>query len=193
KAIIDGQIKIFNEPVAGANYLMDQVNREASVPYDPVFTKDGLYASPFIRTPGHYSYRNPMAIINEGLNKHNEQSYRFSLQGEYRFPMNITYDVLLGYTKQDYLNQIFEPAIYQYDVKTGEMAERSRISGTPITHAENSDNYNYQVNFHQTLRWQGSIKNEHNILVLLGNSVQSFDDNNFFAHREGYLGNDLTT
>jgi TonB-linked SusC/RagA family outer membrane protein len=193
KAIIDGQIKVYHEPVAGANYLMDQVNREASVPYDPVLTKDGKFASPFIRTPGHYSYRNPLAIINEGLNRHNEQSYRFSLQGQYRFPLDITYNVLVGYTKQDYLNQIFEPAIFQYNVKTGEMAERSRISGTPITHAENSDTYNDQVNFHQTLRWQGNLKNGHNIFVLLGNSVQLFDDNNFFAHREGYLGNDLTT
>jgi TonB-linked SusC/RagA family outer membrane protein len=192
KAIIGGQINKYYEPVAGANYLMDQVNREASVPYDPVLTEDGRYADNFIKTPGHYSYRNPLAIINEGLNRHREQAYRLSLEGEYKFPLNLTYQILGGYTKEDYLNQIFEPAIFQYNVKTDEQV-RVRLSDAPIRHAENIDTYNSQANFQQTLRWEESLKNDHNLFILLGNSIQKFDDNSFFAHREGYLGNDLTT
>lgn len=153
KAIIDGQLNNYYEPPAGASYLMDQVNREASVPYDPVFTKDGKYADNFVRTPGHNAYRHPLAIINEGINKHKEQSYRISLEGEYRFPANITYDVLVGYTKEDFLQRIFEPAIFQYNIKT-DAPVRTLLSGSPIRHAQNNDTYNYQTNFQHTLTWK---------------------------------------
>lgn len=191
KAIIDGQLNNYYEPPAGASYLMDQVNREASVPYDPVFTKDGKYADNFVRTPGHNAYRHPLAIINEGINKHKEQSYRISLEGEYRFPANFTYDVLVGYTKEDYLQQIFEPEIFQYNIKT-DAPVRTLLSGSPIRHAQNSDTYNYQTNFQHTLTWEMTT-GDHNLFALLGNSLQSVDNNNFFGRKEGYLGNDLTS
>lgn len=191
-AIISGRLDKYYEPVAGADYLMDQVNREASVPFTPPLRKDGKYGDTWVRTPGHNSFRNPLAIINEGFNKHREQSYRISLSGEYQFPLNIKYKVLIGFTKEDYLNKIFEPAIYQYKVKT-DVKVRSRITGNPIRHAENKDVYNYQTLLQQTIKWEKDIRSYHHLFILLGNSVQAFNDNNFFARREGYLGNELTT
>src|SRR5690606_31677439 len=119
------------------------------------------------------------AIINEGSNINNDQALRFSLKVDYSISDDLKYSMLGGYTKQDYLQHIFEPEIYQYNVKTNEPV-RSRIAGTPIRHAHFRDSYNYQTNFQHTLNWDENI-NHHSFYILLGNSIQIIKNNNFFA------------
>lgn len=191
-AIINGQFNEFDEAVGGTPYLMEMTFKNAGVGFEPTYLEDGRYADTFIRTPGHYVFRNPIALSTEGINNHKQQNYRMILQAEYSFPLNITYNIKGAYTKQDYLNKIFEPAVYQYNVKTLEQI-RNRITGSPTRHAEKTDTYNYQLNLQQTLTWNGTVQRNHHFSTLLGYSLQKFADNTFSAYREGYLGNGLTT
>ncbi|MDF9796379.1 TonB-linked SusC/RagA family outer membrane protein [Catalinimonas alkaloidigena] len=191
-AIINGQFTEFDEAVAGTPYVMEMTFKNAGVGFEPTYLEDGRYADTFIRTPGHYVFRNPLALTGEGMNNHKQQNYRMILGGEYSLPFNITYNIKGAYTKQDYLNAIFEPEVYQYNVKTLEKI-RNRITGSPTRHAKKIDTYNYQLNLQQTLKWNNTLNNMHHFAALLGFSTQKFVDNTFSAYREGYLGNGLTT
>ncbi len=192
QAIFGGQVNRFYEPPAGAEYLMRYTLKNASVPYEPTYLEDGRYADTWLRVPGHYSFRNPLAIANEGYNKHRNNSYRVSLKAQYEFPMNITYELTGGLTKVSNLNLIWEPAVYQYRVKSLEQV-RTRITSSPNRHARNHDYEETRLTFRQILRWQQDLRSSHQFSVLLGNSVQSFYSHVFSAQREGYLGNGLTT
>lgn len=192
KTIFDGLINRSYEPTAGAEYLMRYTTKNAGVPYEPTYLKDGRYADTYFRIPGHYSFRNPLAIANEGYNKHHNNSYRVSFKAQYEFPLNITYELTGGLTKTSNLNLIWEPVVYQYRVKDYQKV-RTRITGSPNRHAENNSYEEQELTFRQILRWQQDITSGHQVSVLLGNSVHTFYNHEFHAQREGYLGNGLHT
>ena len=192
RAIINGQFREFNESVGGTRYLMEMTYKNAGLGYEPTYLEDGRYADTFIRTPGHYVFRNPLALANEGINNHKQQHYRLILNGQYDFPLNITYKIMGSYTKEDYLHKIFEPEVYQYDVKTLEK-KRTYITGSPKRRVDKTNEFNGNLSLQQTLEWGQKIRNHHQVSALLGFSMQSFGTNTFNAHNEGYLGNGLTT
>ncbi len=187
-ANIHANYQIYNEPVAGASNLVQMTYKAQA--FHPTYTEDGRYADTFIRTPGHNIYRHPLALADEGENKHTSLRMLANLSAEYKLPFDIRYNLNVGFSKYDYLNSRFAPDIYEYQVKTGAKT-RVVYDGVNTRHVRNTDQNNLNKTIFNTLNWERSFKNVHDVKVLAGFSYEDFSDGNFFAQREGYLGNDL--
>ncbi|MGQ8338764.1 TonB-dependent receptor [Sunxiuqinia sp. A32] len=189
--IFNGQLNVFDEALAGSSYLMNMIFKNAGLGYEPTYTADGKYANHWFITPGHYQFRNPIAVATEGINNHRNEHYYFILDAQYDLPGNFTYKVKGSYSKQNNLNTQFEPLVYQYDAKTG-ASKTILIADASVRRAEKSIVNNYDINFNQTLAWNKSI-DAHTMNVLVGGEVKEFNYNNLWGYIEGFLGNGLTT
>ncbi|QGY48068.1 SusC/RagA family TonB-linked outer membrane protein [Maribellus comscasis] len=189
--IFNGQLNVFDEALAGTPYLMNTVFKNAGLGYEPTYTADGKYANHWFITPGHYQFRNPIAVATEGINNHRNEHYYFILDAQYELPGNFTYKVKGSYAKENNLNTQFEPLVYQYDAKTG-ASKTILIADASVRRASKSIVNNYDLNFNQTLNWNKEIEN-HVINALVGYEVKEFNYNNLYGYIEGFLGNGLTT
>ncbi len=189
--IFNGQLNEFDEALAGTPYLVNMIFKNAGLGYEPTYTADGKYANHWFITPGHYQFRNPLAVANEGINNHRQEHYYLILNAEYAFPAHFTYRIKGSYAKENNLNTQFEPLVYQYDPKTGE-SKTVLIADASVRRAEKSMTNNYDLNFLQTLNWNNTI-NAHKINALVGYEMKEFNYNNLWGYIEGFLGNGLTT
>lgn len=187
----NGQLKIFDEALAGTPYLMNTIFKNAGLGYEPTYTADGKYANHWFITPGHYEFRNPIATATEGMNNHRDEHYYAILDAEYDLPGNFTYRVLGSYSKENNLNTQFEPIVYQYNAKTG-ASKYLLIADAAIRRGQKSLTNDYDLNFNTTLDWNRSI-DSHKLSSLVGYEVKEFNYNNLFGYMEGYLGNGLTS
>lgn len=187
KAIFDGNLEDFNEPVGGVSNLMQMTLKAQG--FHPTYLEDGRYADTFVRSPGHNIFRHPLVLANEGTNNTKEQQFLAVVQAIYELPYNLTYNVKGGLTKTDNINQLFEPRTFQYKVKTLEPLVTRNPTGT--RHAEQTDINNRTLTFQQYLEWEETIKEGQNVTALLGFSAESFEQGMFQAYREGFPGNDL--
>lgn len=117
-ANINAHYKIYNEPVAGVANLVEMTYKAQA--FHPTYTADGRYADTFVRTPGHNIYRHPLALANEGENKHKSLRMLANFSAEYKLPFDITYNLNVGLNKYDYLQSRFAPQVYEYQLKTNE-------------------------------------------------------------------------
>ena len=158
------------------------------LPMQVPYAQDGSYADQWIRVPGHNFYRNPVALSNEGFRKNNEYRTLGNLFAEYQLPFGIKYKTTLAANLLYGIEKYSYPQIYLTNPKTGAI---SPIGNTPLRGVRQISNNTINLtNFH-TLNWEKKFGN-HNVGVLGGFSVESFDDGNFSAYNQGYLGNDLT-
>lgn len=185
---INMNYNIFNEPAAGIPNLVEMTYKAQA--FHPTYMEDGRYANTFIRTPGHNVYRHPLALADEGENKTKKQQILVNLSAEYKLPLNMTYKLNVGLNKFDYLNSIFIPDVYHYQVKTEDKL-RIDFGGKPRM-AKKIDENNLNATVFNTLGWEQKFNDIHNVKALLGASYESFYDSNFNAQREGFLGNALT-
>ena len=79
-ANINAHYQIYNEPVAGVANLVEMTYKAQA--FHPTYTADGRYADTFIRTPGHNIYRHPLALADEGENKHKSLRMLANLSAE---------------------------------------------------------------------------------------------------------------
>jgi TonB-linked SusC/RagA family outer membrane protein len=158
------------------------------LPFQTPYAQDGSYADQWIRVPGHNFFRNTVALANEGFNKNNQYRTMANVFLEYQLPFNIKYKTTLGANLLYGINKYSYPAINLTNPKTGVI---SPIGNTPARGVRQISQNNINItNFH-TLNWEGAL-DKHHFGALAGFSLERFDDNNFSAYNEGYLGNDLT-
>ncbi|MDR1676417.1 MAG: TonB-dependent receptor [Tannerella sp.] len=186
---LHGHYQVYDEPVAGVANLVEMTYKAQA--FYPTYLRDGRYADTFIRTPGHNIYRHPLALADEGENKHTGQRLLANLSAAYKLPFNIVYNLHAGLSKYDYLRTRFAPDIYEYQVKT-EAPVRVVYDGVNTRHVRKDDNNNLNKTIYNTLEWGQSFNAAaHEAKLLLGYSYEDFFASNFYAQREGYLGNDL--
>jgi TonB-linked SusC/RagA family outer membrane protein len=185
---IHGHHQIYNEPVAGVANLVEMTYKAQA--FYPTYLRDGRYADTFIRTPGHNIYRHPLALADEGENKHTGQRILTNLSVEYKLPFNIVYNLHVGLSKYDYLRTRFAPDVYEYQVKT-EAPVRVVYDGVNTRHTRKDDINNLDKTLFNTLEWGQQFNRAHDVKVLVGYSYEDFYASNFYAQREGYLGNEL--
>ncbi|GBU07793.1 SusC/RagA family TonB-linked outer membrane protein [Bacteroidales bacterium] len=179
---------VFNEPAAGIYNLVEMTYKAQA--FHPTYLSDGRYANTFIRTPGHNVYRHPLALADEGQNESKKQHILANLSAEYKLPYNLNYRLSVGLNKYDYVNSLFIPTVFEYQVKTMEEL-RIDFAGNPRK-ARKTDENNLNATVFSTLGWEHKLNENHSIKALGGVSYENFYDSNFYSQREGFLGNTLT-
>lgn len=187
-ANLNAHYSIYDEPVAGTSNLVQMTYKAQG--FHPTYTEDGRYADTFIRTPGHNIYRHPLALADEGENKHKSLRMLANLSAEYKLPLDIVYNLNVGFNKYDYLQSLFAPDIYEYQMKTNE-ERRVVYDGQNTRHAYKKDKNNLSMTIFNTFSWGKKFHETHDIKVLAGYSYEDDNRTEFFAQNEGYLGNDL--
>ena len=185
---LHGHYQTYNAPAAGVPNLVEMTYKAQA--FHPTYLSDGRYADTFIRTPGHNIYRHPLALADEGENKRTGQRLLANFSAEYRLPFDIVYNLHVGLSKYDFLRTLFAPDIYEYQVKTG-AAVRVVYDGVNTRHVRKEDQNNLDRTLFHTLEWERRIKDLHDLKVLVGYSYEDFFASDFYARREGYLGNEL--
>ncbi|MDR3261435.1 MAG: TonB-dependent receptor [Tannerella sp.] len=185
---LHGHYQVYNEPPSGVANVVEMTYKAQA--FYPTYLPDGRYADTFIRTPGHNIYRHPLALADEGENKHTGQRLLANLSAEYKLPFNIVYDLHVGLSKYDYLRTRFAPDIYEYQVKTLAPV-RVVYDGVNTRHTRKDDINNLDKTLFNTLNWEQTLGDSHNVKLLAGYSYEDFYASNFYAQREGYLGNEL--
>ena len=187
-ANINAHYQIYNEPVAGVANLVEMTYKAQA--FHPTYTADGRYADTFIRTPGHNIYRHPLALADEGENKHKSLRMLANLSAEYKLPFDIVYNLNVGLNKYDYQQSRFAPDVYEYQLKTNE-EKRVVYDGQNTRHAYKGDKNDLAVTVFNTLSWGKKFNDAHDVKVLAGYSFESDDKTEFSAKVEGFLGNEL--
>ncbi|MDR2808967.1 MAG: SusC/RagA family TonB-linked outer membrane protein [Tannerellaceae bacterium] len=179
---------LYNAPAAGVPNLVEMTYKAQA--FHPTYLEDGRYADTFIRTPGHNIYRHPLALADEGENNRRSQRILTNLSAEYSLPFHIMYKLHIGISKYDFVRTLFAPDIYEYQVKTLAPV-RVVYDGVNTRHTRKEDNNDMNKTLYNTLEWNELINERHDVKLLAGFSYEDFYSSNFFARREGYLGNEL--
>lgn len=187
-ANVNAHYKNYNEPAAGVPNLVEMTYKAQA--FHPTYLDDGRYADTFIRTPGHNIYRHPLALADEGESERNSLRLLGNFSAEYKLPFNINYNLNVGLSKYDYLHSLFAPDIYEYQVKT-ENKVRVVYDGVNTRRVKKTDQNNLNKTFYNTLSWGENFNNTHDVKLLVGYSYEDTKESEFFAQREGFLGNEL--
>jgi TonB-linked SusC/RagA family outer membrane protein len=185
---LHGHYQTYNAPAAGVPNLVEMTYKAQA--FYPTYLPDGRYADTFIRTPGHNIYRHPLALADEGENRRTGQRLLTNLSAEYKLPFNMVYNLHAGLSKYDFLRTLFAPDVYEYQVKTG-AAVRVVYDGVNVRHVRKEDQNNLDRTLFNTLEWGQRFNEVHDAKMLLGYSYEDFYASDFYARREGYLGNEL--
>ena len=187
-ANVNAHYKIYDEPVAGVPNLVEMTYKAQA--FHPTYTADGKYADTFIRTPGHNIYRHPLALADEGENKHKSLRVLANVFAEYKLPFDIVYKLNIGLNKHDYLQSKFSPEVYEYQLKT-KQPKRVVFDGNKERAAFKKDRNDLAVTVFNTLSWGKKFNESHDVKVLAGYSYESNDESWFSGKIEGFLGNEL--
>lgn len=180
---------VWNAPVSGVANLMEMTFKATA--FHPTYDAYGRYANTFIRTPGHNIYRHPLALADEGERNRKGLRTLTNLSLEYQLPFYIKYNMNVGINKYDFIQKIFAPEVYEYQLKTGE-ASKIVFDGQNVRHAYREDENDLSLTFYNTLNWEYTFPKSHYLHLLAGFSYQNDKTSIFTATKEGYLGNELT-
>ncbi|HXH99904.1 MAG TPA: TonB-dependent receptor [Sphingobacteriaceae bacterium] len=187
-ANLSGFYNDFNEGVDGTDRLTHMILR--ALPIHSAYLPDGRYGSTFLVTPGHNVFRNPIAIATEGDNNTKSQNYLANVFLEYKLPFDIRYKINGAINKDDALASRFVPDVFVYNPKTG--VQQSRVAFLNPRSAQRINTSSTDLTFFNTLNWEDTLAEKHNITALVGFSREAFNDSDFIAYREGFASNDLT-
>lgn len=187
-ANINAHYQIYNEPVSGVANLVEMTYKAQA--FHPTYTEDGRYADTYIRTPGHNIYRHPLALADEGENKHKSLRMLANLSAEYKLPFDIVYNLNVGLNKYDYLQSVFAPEVYEYQLKTDEK-KKIVFDNRNTRHTEKKDKNDLAKTIFNTLTWGKKFDDVHDLKVLVGYSYEDLYRTEFSGKNEGYLGNEL--
>jgi TonB-linked SusC/RagA family outer membrane protein len=177
-------------------YTADEGNGEGGImgllyrglPMQVPYLSNGAYADQWVRVPGHNFFRNPYALSYEGFRKTNTLRNLVSLSAEYRFPFDIKYKITGAANFQHEDEKYAYPQILLEHPKTHVLTPMGNIPSRGVRQYARKG---LNLTSFQTLSWDKVIQ-RHDISALAGFSLESFDNGNFSAYNEGYLGNDLT-
>ncbi len=170
----------------GEGGLMGLIYR--GLPMQTPYAQDGNYADQWIRVPGHNFFRNPVALSNEGFRKNNQYRSLANLFAEVLLPFNIRYKTTIAANLLYGIEKFSYPQIYLTNTKTGVV---SPIGNTPLRGLRQTSQNNINLTNYHTVNWDHKL-DKHTLGLLGGFSIESFNDGNFSAYNQGYLGNELT-
>ncbi|KKW30567.1 MAG: TonB-dependent receptor plug, partial [Parcubacteria group bacterium GW2011_GWC2_52_8c] len=107
---------------------------------------------------------------------------------QYILPLNIKYKVNFAVSKYDANTHSFTPESVLVNPKN----QATRLVGKTYRNVERTSNSNLNTSFFQTLNWTKKLADIHDINLLLGFSMEAFDNSNFNGYIEGFLGNELS-
>jgi TonB-linked SusC/RagA family outer membrane protein len=177
-------------------YTADEGNGEGGImgllyrglPMQVPYAQDGSYADQWVRVPGHNFFRNPLALSYEGFRKNYRYRTLANVFAEIKLPFDLTYKITAAanifYGKEKYAY----PQISLTNPKTGVQTPMGNIPARGVRQISR-DGVSI-TNFH-TLNFVRQF-GDHAINALAGFSIERFDDANFDAYNQGYLGNELT-
>ncbi|MGV3703760.1 MAG: SusC/RagA family TonB-linked outer membrane protein [Arcticibacter sp.] len=170
----------------GEGGLMGLIYR--GLPMQTPYAQDGTYADQWIRVPGHNFFRNPVALAKEGFRKDNRYRTLANLFAEVALPFDLRYRATVAANLFYGIEKFSYPQLYLTNTKTGVI---SPIGNTPLRGVRQASTNNLNLTNYHTLNWDWTI-GQHTLGLLGGFSIETFDDGNFSAYNQGYLGNDLT-
>lgn len=187
-ANLNAYYKVYNEPVVGVSNVVQMTYKAQG--FHPTYTADGRYADTFVRTPGHNIYRHPIALAEEGENKHTALRLLANLSAEYKLPFDIVYNLSVGLNKFDKLQSRFAPDVFEYQLKTN--AEQKIVfDGQNTRNAYRRDDNNLAITLFNTLSWSKKFNEAHDVKALFGYSYENANETWFSGKIEGFLGNEL--
>jgi TonB-linked SusC/RagA family outer membrane protein len=183
---LDGYYRQYTQPFYTSfwSYLMRTL---------PILTDtlaDGRYGNSWLRTPGRNNWENPRMIAYTGYGKKTVQRLLASAFAEYKLPFDITYNIKFGVDKYDGLLSEFTPQVKTYNPKTGSFINWNSPSTAP--RAQNTDYGDLNLHFFNTLDWQHTFGDAHNLSAMAGASYDRFGTGKFVAAMTGYLDATLT-
>jgi TonB-linked SusC/RagA family outer membrane protein len=180
---LNGNYRKYTEPsyTTGSfwNYLM------RSLPIMPDTLKDGNWGYPWLRVPGRNNWENPSMILNDGSYTKTVQEFLTTLNATYKLPFDITYNVQFGISKYDGLLNIFIPQMVKEQALTGTMMNWN--SPTTAPRSSQTDYYELDLHFYNTLNWQHTFVKKHNVAAMFGASFDNYKPGSFEAEMTGYL------
>lgn len=187
-ANLNAYYKVYNEPVVEVSNVVQMTYKAQG--FHPTYTADGRYADTFVRTPGHNIYRHPIALAEEGENRHAALRMLANLSAEYKLPFDIVYNLNVGLNKFDKLQSIFAPDVYEYQLKTDE-EKKIVFDGQNTRNAFKRDDNNMAITLFNTLSWGKKFNEAHDVKALVGYSYENVKESWFSGKIEGFLGNEL--
>ena len=186
-AIINGTFWDRNEPYLGIEEVLNYTAR--SLPIQPnVRYENGQWADVWLVTPGHNVFYHPMSLVDEGFGNIKTQRAMINTFLQYILPLNIKYKVNFAVSKYDANTHSFTPESVLVNPKN----QATRLVGKTYRNVERTSNSNLNTSFFQTLNWTKKLADVHDINLLLGFSMEAFDNSNFNGYIEGFLGNELS-
>ena len=162
---------------------MDAMMR--AIPIMSDYHKNGIYGSSWIATPGRGNYENPRMIIEQGSIDRRVQQLLAKAFVKLTLPYGITYDANFSFRKRDTRSKDHVPAMYTMNPKTEEV----RNYNSAVPRVKDWDAWATGSFFTQTLGWEGNLRDEHHIGVMVGQDYQEFYKDNFQAYKEGFYDN----
>ena len=178
-----GNMRHYTEPGYGTNKVMDAMMR--AIPIMSDYHKNGIYGSSWIATPGRGNYENPRMIIEQGSIDRRVQQLLAKAFVKLTLPYGITYDANFSFRKRDTRSKDHVPAMYTMNPKTEEV----RNYNSAVPRVKDWDAWATGSFFTQTLGWEGNLRDEHHIGVMVGQDYQEFYNDNFQAYKEGFYDN----
>lgn len=183
---ISGIFRKYDEPEMTTNSYWEQAVFR-TVPIFPTVIADGRYGNTWLRSTGLNNWANSLARLKEGSRDYVRTRFLTNVFADLKLPQNITYRVNLAANMYDYVQHVFRPYLENVNPKT-------LVPVISYNAAQGYRRYEKEVNltgFH-TLDWHTQIADKHNVSVLLGNSVETFNWEFFTAQKEGAMDNQLT-
>jgi TonB-linked SusC/RagA family outer membrane protein len=183
---LDGYYRHYNEPYY--NSFWQYLTRTLPILTDTL--EDGRYGNSWLRTPGRNNWENPRMIAETGFARKVVNRFLGTVFVDYRLPFDITYHAKLGADKYDGLLENFTPQVKHYNPKTGAATNWNSPSTAPRSRAIDDNDLN--LHFYQTLDWDKTFAENHNVKVMVGNSYDHYDSRAFSSGSMGYLDGTLT-
>lgn len=177
-------------------YSADEGNGEGGImgllyrglPMQVPYAQDGSYADQWVRVPGHNFFRNPLALSYEGFRRNLRYRTLANLFAEVKLPFGLTYKITAAGNLLNAQEKYAYPQIALTNPKTGVVTPMGNIPARGVQQISRSAVS--ITNFH-TLSYRKTW-GSHALDGLAGFSIERFDNGNFDAYNQGYLGNELT-
>lgn len=180
---LNGYYRYYSQPSYSNSSFWNYLMRALPVENDTL--ADGNYGYTWLRVPGRNNWEQPRMIASEGYDLKYVQRFVSSLYADYKLPWNFTYHIKFGIDKYDGFRKRFVPQMYKIQAKTGKRYNWNSPSTAPRSYNYDWDNLN--IHFYNTLNWQHTFNNDHNVSVMAGASYDNYNARDFMAEMTGYL------
>ena len=177
------------EPATTAASMMEMVFKAQG--FHPTYLEDGRYADTWVRSPGHNVFRHPLVWAQEGHLNNKDIRGLASVYANVELPFGLSYHAKAGANKLDGFQSRFVPDIFMYQNKTFAPRRVDYHAPNRNRHLSNRDDEDINITAFQTISWDRTFNENHNVTALVGSSYEKFSFRYFRSEIEGFLGNNL--